>query len=336
MKKRNLFVSVAYGCLILVLVLVIIYSGLQLLESTVFLKPQIDVTEPPSKTITENEIAYFPRQDITVVLVCGIDRTGPMVSSDAYNNPGDVDMINLVIFDEKEKELNVLSLNRDTMTEVPVLGIGGREAYTTYEQLALSYSYGSGMEDSCENTVKAVSHLLNGIYIDHYITLNMDAIQILNDAVGGVTVNVTDDFSQVDPTLTPGVHTLHGEQAVHFVRNRKDVGNQLNLSRMERHKAYMQGFLEAMKSATEKSATFALDTYSKVSKYMITDCSSTVFSNMLERYKDYPLGKIISPEGENKIGPDRYGEDHYQFYLDEESMKQIILDLFYAPKDMDN
>ena len=62
-------------------------------------------------------------------------------------------------------------------------------------------------------------HLFN-----YYISMNMDAIAILNDAVGGVTVNVTDDFSAVDPSITKGEVTLKGDQALTFIQTRKDVG----------------------------------------------------------------------------------------------------------------
>ena len=44
----------------------------------------------------------------------------------------------------------------------------------------------------------------NKNFIDYYFSMNMDAISILNDAVGGVTVEVTDDFSQVDATIGKG------------------------------------------------------------------------------------------------------------------------------------
>ena len=41
-------------------------------------------------------------------------------------------------------------------------------------QLALAHTYGSGEEDSCENTVLAVENLLYGVGIDHYVSLTMD------------------------------------------------------------------------------------------------------------------------------------------------------------------
>ena len=322
-KTRSRFVVVA---LILILVLVMIYSGLRILESTVFYREQAQ--EPVhTKTITRNGMDYFPRQDITVLLVMGIDEEGPVKDSGSYRNNGEADMVAAVILDQADKTYTVLSLNRDMMVDMPLIGIGGKQAGSFYGQLALSHTYGSGLADSAENTRKTVSDLLYGVTLDHYVALNMDAIGILNDAVGGVTVTVVDDFSKVDSSLTPGDVTLNREQALNFVRTRKDVGNQLNLSRMERHKEYLLGLTAALGEKLRGSDSFAVEIYEQMSPYMVTDCSVNALSGLLQRCADYSLKQIVSLEGENKLGA-----EYYEFYADEEKLDALILQLFYAPK----
>lgn len=49
-----------------------------------------------------------------------------------------------------------------------------------------------------ENTVDAVSTLLKGQKVDGYAMINMSAIQVVNDMVGGVTVTIEGDFSERD------------------------------------------------------------------------------------------------------------------------------------------
>jgi LCP family protein required for cell wall assembly len=261
------------------------------------------------------------------MLVMGIDQEGPVQDSGHYRNPGAADMVMLLIFDEKEENGRILYLNRDTMLRMPVLGLGGKEAGTTYAQLALAHTYGSGLEDSCENTKNAVSVLLNGIAIDYYIAVNMDAISILNDAVGGVTVTVEDDFSNVDPSISKGTMTLRGEQAVSFVRSRKGLGDQLNLSRIQRQKTYLEGFTDAFHKTMEENPDFVVTVHDQVSPYLISDCSVNTISGMLSRYKGYEIVEIVTPEGENVLG-----EEYYEFHVDEESLDRLILRLFYAPK----
>lgn len=326
MSRHKNAKKIVYLCVILILVLVMVFSGLQILESTV-LFDGIATEEAESKTIIRDGIAYYPRQDLTVVMVLGIDQFGPVQDSGSYNNQGDADMVSLVIFDQKNESCTVLCLNRDTMVRMPVLGVGGKEAGSVVQQLALAHTYGSGLSDSCENVRKTVSQFLYGITIDYYMSMNMDAISVLNDAVGGVTVTVTDDFSEVDPTIATGTVTLTGSQAVNFVRTRKNVNDQTNLSRIERQKQYMDGFLSALRDKQSGSTEFIINAYSDVSDYIVTDCSITVLSNLMDRYADYELKDVVSPEGKNVLA-----EKYFEFYADEEALDSLILELFYAPK----
>ena len=327
MSKQKHKKDLVFLAVILILVLVMLYSGLRILESTVLHHGQTDDGTIASKTIEVDGMAYFPRQDITVVLVMGIDRFGPVEDSGYYKNTGSADVDMLLIFDQTAKMVNVLYLNRDTMLDMPVLGVGGKPAGSWFGQLALAHTYGSGLQDSCENTRTAISDFLWGLKIDYYVSMNMDAIAILNDAVGGVTVEVTDDFSQVDPTIGKGTVTLHGQQAVNFLRTRKDVGDQLNLTRIERQKTYLQGFSQALREAYENDPTFVLTVYEALAPYIVTDCSVKLISSMFEQYAAYGTGQIISPKGENVMG-----EEYFEFYVDEEDLKQIMLQFFYAPK----
>ena len=327
MKERMRIIDIASAVLILLLVIVMLYSGLQILESTV-LRTGADEQGFVSRTITRDGVSYYPRQDITVVMVLGIDQNGPVQASEGYINPGAADMAALLIFDDADKSCTILQLNRDTMLEMPVLGVGGKNAGTYYGQLALSHTYGSGMADSCENTRRTISNFLYGIRIDYYLAMNMDAISILNDAVGGVTVNVTDDFSHVDPTITKGQMTLRGEQAIRFVRTRRDVGDQLNISRIDRQKEYIGSFLKKFRSRYHSDLEFAATTYDQVLPYIVTDCSLNTITSLMDRYGDYEIREVVSPAGENVMG-----EEYYEFYADEDALDELILRLFYAPKE---
>ena len=325
MKRYEMIRKALYACVILILLLIICYSGLQILESTVLHSGQQEDNTGVSKTVYWNGIPYYPRQDITVILVLGIDENGPVKDSGSYNNTGEADMISLIICDEKHEQIQLLHLNRDTMLEIPVLGINGRQAGTVTGQLALAHTYGSGLEDSCENTRTAVSNFLKGIQIDHYVAMNMDAIPILNDAVGGVRVTVTDDFSAIDPSISMGAHVLVGDQATVFLRSRRNLGDQLNVSRMERQREYLHAFLLALKE--QNTDSFVASVYEQISPYIVTDCSVNLISSMLRRYGEYTIAGIHIPAGENVLG-----QTYYEFYPDAQQLEELILQLFYAPK----
>ena len=327
MSKKKIIQKIILPCVFLILVLVAIFSGLRILESTVLSGERVPSETISSKTIVRNNIEYFPRQDITVVMVLGVDQFGPVQSSEYHKNSGSADMVMLLIFDEQSRECSVLHLNRDTMLDMPVLGIRGEYAGTYYGQLALAHTYGSGMEDSSENVKNALESYLHGVTVDYYVTMRMDAIPILNDAVGGVTVTVVDDFSKVNPSITKGEITLQGDQAIDFVRTRKDVGDQKNTARMDRQKEYIENFLKALSQKEKEDVHFVANVYDQVASYIVTDCSVETLNNMLNQYADFPIREVVSPVGESLVK-----DGYYEFHADEEALDALIVDLFYRPK----
>ena len=327
MRKRNPLKVVLVPVILLALVIVILYSGLQILESTVLQNTEKPAQVTTTKTISRNGIEYFPRQDVTVMMVLGIDQMGPVTSSNYHRNNGAADSIMLLVFDENARDCTVLYLNRDTMLNMDVLGVRGEYAGTAYGQLALAHTYGTGLEDSCQNVKNTLMKYIHGLTIDYYVAMNMDAIPILNDAVGGVTVTVVDDFSKVNPTITMGELTLRGDQVIDYVRTRKDVGDQKNVTRMERQKEYVNGFLKALVEKEQGDIEFLVRMYEQVAPYIVTDCSVTTLSNMLDRYAQFTLKEVVTPEGDNLIE-----DGHYAFYVDEEKLDELIVRLLYNPK----
>lgn len=322
-KKTGIFTII----LIFLLVIVVAFSGYKIVDIITDKDEPQNVPAPSKKTVTVDGVEYFPRQDITVLMLMGIDERGPVVQSNSYLNTGENDMVALAVFDEADKSYSVLTLNRDTMMDIRVLGIGGKEAGTIFGQLALAHTYGTGLEDSCENAVRTVSDFLSGLTIDYYVSMNMDAISILNDAVGGVKVNVVDDFSQVDSSIPMGEVVLNGEQALNYVHTRKDVSDQMNVSRMDRHTEYMESFVSAFNSKVKESDTFILETYDDIAPYIVSDCSVNSMSAMLNRYADYTLREVVTPDGENV-----YTDAYMEFYADKAELEKLILNMFYIKK----
>ena len=327
MNRSDKLKKIGFILLGILLIGVVIYSGFRFLEATVFLDDEKSPSKSPSKTIVVDGVKYFPKQDIETFLIIGVDEDGEMVRRETLENEGMADAIMLAVFNRTDETIDIISLNRDSMTDISVRGLDGRKVDSMNAQLALSYAYGDGMESSCENTIEAVSKMLYGIEIDHFMALNMDAIKVLNDAVDGVTVDVWDDFSAVDPSIYMGRVTLYGDQALTYIRARKDVGDQLNVNRMERQQEYMENFFYALKYAVEMDSEFAIKHYEDLTKYMVTDCSVTTMSSMLERYGAYELGEIVTPEGENVRG-----EKYMEFYVDEDSLEDLVLEHFFAEK----
>ena len=278
-------------------------------------------------TLYYNGQAYAYNENLSTLLILGIDD--PVLSeTENARNTSQADLLLLAVFDPDTKKCTLLQLNRDTMSEVPALDVDGNYIGLATEQLALAHTYGNGLEKSCENTVYAVSHFLYGIGIDNYFALTMDAIPVLNDLVGGVTVTIEDDFSTVDPTLVMGeTVTLDANNVEHYVRSRMNmVQDPTNINRMKRQRTYMLGLVDKLKEAVDQDSSFVLDAYSAISKSLVTDCSVDELSDYADRFSDYSLDGIRTTEGEAVKG-----DEYIEFYVDETALQELVIETFYVP-----
>lgn len=288
--------------------------------------PEESEAESQSTRVEYNGTTYKLNRKIDTVLFVGVDKYEEDTNSDTYVNTQQADFIMLVVIDTENESYKVLHINRDTMTDVQVLGVTGTVVFTSYEQIALAHTYGSGLEDSAENTVTAVSDLLYGIDIDHYITVTMDAVAIINDAVGGVTLTALDTIN--DDIIEGEEVTLLGENALLYVRTRLGLDDATNLHRMERQEQYIKALLEQFKAKCEEDSDFALDTAMEITSYMVSDCTVSELSDVYSAMSDYEFADYLTLEGEAVLG-----DTYMEYYVDEDALYELYLELFYTPVD---
>lgn len=264
------------------------------------------------------------RNDLKTVLVMGLDKYERPEDAWGYLNNQQADFLMLLVIDEKAGICNILHLNRDTMTDIPRLGVTGDAVGTIVGQLALAHTYGSGGSDSCLNATKAVSKLLCGVQIDHYITMTMDGVGIITDLVGGVEVTVLDDFSQVDPSLVKGEQVLlKGDQALTYVRTRKDMYDSSNLRRMERQRQFMNALYQKLSDCTKNDPEFMVNALVQLSDSVMSDCTPTQLEALSDLMEECALNSITPLKGEAVKG-----DEFMEFYTDEDSLKQTVISLF--------
>ncbi len=283
--------------------------------------------EPDDGRIYLDGTWYVPNEDLEVTLLIGLDKYESQSGGESYNNNQRADFLMLLLMDKRSETCRALHLNRDTMTEITVLGVRGEKAGTIRGQLALAHTYGDGGKKSCRNTVDAVSNLLYGIEIDHYIALTMDAVPVINDLAGGVTLTVLNDMTSVSPKLQEGATvTLTGDLALAYVRSRYGLEDSSNLSRMERQRQYLTELRSSLSAKMASNNNFLLDVMEQTAPYMTSDCTANQLSRMYERWGLYADGGIRTIEGEAKTG-----DEYMEFYPDEAALKKLVVDLFYFP-----
>lgn len=329
-KSKNKRTKIIYGSLILILVILLVSSTFLLLQrwekgQGLFIG---NVEEELSPVITVDGIKYSPNNDVQSILVLGLDKFENTVDNSGFNNDQQTDFVMLFVLDNANKTFSAIHLNRDTMCDVNILGVAGEKIDVVTQQLALAHTYGNGREVSCRNTVDAVSGLLNNIRIDRYISLTMDVVPVITDLVGGVDVEVKDDFSNVDDTLIMGeTVTLHGEHALNFVRTRQGLEDGSNTARMERQQEYIISLFKALNNKIKEDENFFINASFELSNYMVSNYTTNQIQNIVSNISDYQFNGVYKLEGESKVG-NRFLE----FYADEKSINKIVLDLFYEPE----
>ena len=114
---------------------------------------------------------YTYKKDILTFLFLGIDKNGEVKASSNLFKGGQADALFLAVLDPGEKKISVIGINRDTMASMNVYDKNGRYSGRQTAQIALSHAYGDGLEESCENSLDAVSNLFYFLLIDCILML---------------------------------------------------------------------------------------------------------------------------------------------------------------------
>lgn len=289
--------------------------------------PEEATSEDDGKTIVYNGAKYKYNEDNINILFMGVDRDMQDTGEKVIGENGQADVLIWAALDSKTGHLSLINISRDAMVDVNKYNVEDKYLGTDKMQLCLAYSYGDGKEKSCENTLQSVSRLMYGMPVNAYIAIDYSAIAPLNDAIGGVTVNVLEDLTQSDSSLKAGeTVTLHGEQAQTYVRSRNTEVLDSNNQRMERQKQYIDAFLQQAISQTKKNLTLPVTLYNDVSDYMVTNISASEVTHLatLMIQNGVSGGDILTVPGEVTQG-DVYAE----FNPDDKELYKLILSVFY-------
>lgn len=275
--------------------------------------------------ISFNGREYALRKDLDVTLLMGIDKyLVDELAQDEHGEFKQADFLMLLVMDPKTQKCTAIHINRDTMAEISILSDSGRELGTYEAQITLAHTYGREPKTQCRNTVKAVSELFGGIKINHYVSIGMDGLVVLNDIVGGVTVEVLDDFTGIDDTLVQGeTVTLRGEQALVYIRTRRGMNDSTNLHRMERQKQYIEALETQLLGKAEYENDFIMSSLMEINSYMVSDCSIEQLSEFGNQLSEYGIADYITLKGEAVEG-----EQFIEYRVDEEALRELTVTLF--------
>ncbi|GAE28407.1 cell envelope-associated transcriptional attenuator LytR-CpsA-Psr [Halalkalibacter wakoensis JCM 9140] len=253
----------------------------------------------------KREEVVDPGQDNISVLFLGVDdRDGDL--------RGRTDAMLLGTFNRQDSSIKILSIPRDTLVTIP-----GR---ANQDKINHAHAFGG-----LDLTVDTVEHFLE-VPVDYYVNVNFTAFMEIVDALGGVELDVPFTFTEQDSsgrhgaiTLHEGTHVLNGEEALAFVRMRKNDPTG-DIGRGQRQQQLIEAILK--KGASLSSITSYNSLLDSVDDHMTTNLS---FSNMVA-FHSY-ITSLNDIEMVNFEGTDTRMNGVYYYEVTETSRANTVLAL---------
>lgn len=323
-RRRLLLTGVASAVIGLVFLAAVIIVGNRVEPHREEARGSLEERFAPTLTLEHNGRTYTHEElDYTTILFIGVDKSE--LSDASMRTGGQADFLLLMTIDRDSRKIGLLQIDRDTITPVKVYGAFGNPAGTRSTQISLSYAFGTTTEKACQNTVQAVTTLLGGVPIDHYIALDMDGMSILNDMLGGVTVTLKDDFTDLDPAMKAGTTLkLRGEQAEYYLRSRMSIGDGSNTNRMDRQVTFMTDAAQLLDARMAADAEFVGELLEALDEHLVFSCQEAWLINQAYSAHKYTRTGIVRPEGKYAVGKDGFAE----FHPDAEAMTEYIVNTF--------
>ncbi|MCD8039326.1 MAG: LCP family protein [Lachnospiraceae bacterium] len=364
-EKKNKLGKIAMCILSTILILllslglvgIIVYKSgeMELKASASASAPQIDTDEEEVERIRESlqyadTVAwqddwvvydgkvYEYREDMLNFLLLGIDRSGSLSTETELSDwsAGQADTIFLVTLNQEDKAISVIGIPRNSMVDVEIFNSEKECIETIHDQICLQYGYAGGGELGLDKMKESVSELFCGLPLHGACAVSFDAVSAITDRLGGIEVVVPDDMTAYNSSYIKGsTQTLTGKNVVGYLRyrNYSELGSPT--TRLERQKAFMKAAADDVMQAIKENPMFVKEIYELVKPYMNTDISvdEAVYISAKALDCGFSEQSFYQLTGEDKavyFTDDNGNEDFYDdYYLDEDELKEIMMNVFY-------
>ncbi|MGO1556262.1 MAG: LCP family glycopolymer transferase [Staphylococcus equorum] len=264
MGLRTKLILWFFGILVLLALLAVIYLGFKIFSVGGSIHNPLDRDK---SSLRDKDVNLDDGDPFTVALF-GVDSDA---KRDAEGGGQRSDTVMVLSINPQKKTTEIVSIPRDTQAEI--VGKG------TTEKINHAYAYGGP-----DMAVKSVENLLN-VPIDHYATIDMDGMQDMIDTVGGINVTSNASFSYDGYQFSEGVQShMDGEEAMAFIRSRKEEGAGGDFGRQERQQLVIQGLANKLTSIS--SVTHFNSLMNHVEDNVKTDLTVGELNKIRSNYND--------------------------------------------------
>ena len=279
------------------------------------------------RTVRYGGKTYRLNEDIMTVTFIGYKE-----SEGAEDGSFMADAIYIAAIDDYTGKTTILGVSRDTMLDVDVYSAEGEFIDTETKQLSYAFSYNNDTVKGGENLNLSLTRLFFGLPFENYFALDLEALEELNDAIGGVTLTskLTFNSSYYGRTVEEGEEiTLHGRDAVKYVQSREYDDLEGNNARMDRQQQYIKAFLSSIIPAAKKDISTVTTLFGVVSEHSDStlDLPKVTYlaTAALSKMRSASQIEYVSLTGKIKAG------EPAEMYLDNKDVLDTMLRVFYTP-----
>lgn len=225
-------------------------------------------SNPTQPNDTEDDIKN--EKEITTFALFGVDKDGFRT-----------DVVMLAFFNNKTKEINMISIPRDTRVKIP------DDIYNEIltrrndvEQIVKINEVPAYVEPSERNKISVqVIESAFGIDIDYYLSTDLKGLVAIVDLIGPIPMDIpfdmvyTDEAQKLFINLDKGMQHIWGVQAEQLIRYRAGYAN-ADLGRINMQHNFMLAFAEKMLSVENKMNIVNLATAALL--YIDTDFTTAI------------------------------------------------------------
>lgn len=287
--KDNL-IKILKSIIIFLLFVIIFAAGFLIVG---FLKGNNEKNPVESENTNPGEEVLF--------LLAGVDSTGEETGTRT-------DTLMLIKADKDNKTVDMISIPRDSY-----VSINGN-----MDKINAAHSYGG-----IELTMDVVRDFL-GINLDKYMVISFEAVIKGIDALGGMDVEVSNDVASA-MGISPGIHTMTGDEVLNYVRFRKGYQN-ADLGRINTQQDFIKQFIKEATKA--KNLPKLPKVYMAMKPYLKTNMGMKELTDLALNFKSVDTSSLNSVKLEGECF-DFNGISYYKIYPDSiENIRNTYLKSF--------
>lgn len=219
------------------------------------------------------------------------------------------DSIVLLSINPDKKKTVMVSIPRDTRAEI----VG----HDSVEKINHAHAYGGP-----KMAINSVEKLMN-VPVDHYATINMDGVKDLVDYTGGVNVTSNATFTVNGKSYVKGQkYKLNGEEALAFIRSRKEDGAGGDFGRQGRQQLVIQALANELVSVGSLPKINQI--FDTLGDNVKTDMKIGQLNDLRTKYSD-----ALDNVDRNQLeGQDSILDDGLYYFVPSDASKKEIVDAY--------